>query len=579
MLADLRDEGLLTADVLQAMPLEQARFGPGTMFRALFESVREAMASEALIPAAGVSTTGTTPAGVSTTGTTPAGAAPTGTTPAGTPAGDRSTGYGRAAGLTLARGAGLRELVSADQLAALDPAGRPRTFVHESITEEGTPALWRYLRAELGVAEITPQSFVASLTGEFLAAQPDEWIRRLYVFLHQHLALWRAPDYPGEEPGPARSKPIIRLEDGSQVAPFDADRRPAAYLPDPGTAPDPGLPTVRRAIAAFADARHFLAALQLGEPDLVAEVLQAVLPRYAGLDAAQLDAAQHEADLERVARALAEAPPAGLAQLREQLSETAFLIGENAATGEQRLMPPPSLYQRSRDLEVYFDGNPDAWFARDGYGPWLAQLREMGVRDAVAVHARSPGSNGHVVIAEGFARHERGRHGFDPAALIEGLEFALSHPNHRRSEYIWNLLLGPNRDLLAGVIERSVRLEFADASREEARSAAGAAAAAAAWLPGPDGTFRRPAELQLDDLPPEFKRDDLLAAALGMIQPVVAEASRQLGLPPGLLRGLAAHPDLVAMVERELAGREPGPRGGITGTGGPEMRGDHRIRI
>ena len=86
-------------------------------------------------------------------------------------------------------------------------------------------------------------------------------------------------------------------------------------------------------------------------------------------------------------------------------------------------------------------------------------------------------------------------------------------------------------------------------------SAAGAAAAAAAWLPGPDGAFHRPAELQLDDLPPEYLRDDALAAALGMIQPVVAEASRQLGLPPGLLRGLSAHPDLVAMVER---GSRPG---------------------
>jgi hypothetical protein len=45
----------------------------------------------------------------------------------------------------------------------------------------------------------------------------------------------------------------------------------------------------------------------------------------------------------------------------------------------------------------------------------------------------------------------------------------------------------------------------------------------------------------------------------------VAEASRQLGLPPGLLRGLAAHPDLVALVERELAAREAG-----TGTGHPD---------
>ena len=544
VLADLRDTRLLTADVLQALPLDAARFGPGTMFRALFDSVREALASERLIPA-----------------------------------GDGAPGYGYATELTLARGAGLRDLLSADQLAALDQAGRRRVVAHESITDDGTPALWRYLRTEIGVAEITPQSFVASLTGEFLAQQPDAWMRRLYAFLHQHLALWRAPDYPGEEAGPARSKPIIRLEDGSQVAPFDADGRPAAYLPGPGPAGSPGpagpgLPTVRRAIARFADARHFLAALQLGEPDVVTEVLATILPRYTGLEAAQLDSAQHEDDLERVARALAEAPPGRLQQLRQQVSETAFLVGENAATGEQRLLRPASLYQRTPGLESYFAGNPDAWFARDGYGPWLPQLREMGVRDTVAVQARNPGTDGHVMLADGFARRERGLHGFDPAAAIDGLEFALSHPSHRRSEYIWNLLLGPNRDLLAGVIERSVRLEFADASREDAKSAAGLAATAAAWLPGPDGAFHRPAELQLDDLPPEFRRDDILAAALDMIQPAVAEASRQLGLPPGLLRGLSAHPDLVAMVERELQARAAS-----AGTGGPEMRGDHRIRI
>jgi hypothetical protein len=559
VLTDLRDDGLLTAGVLRGLPLAAERFGPGSMFRGLFDSAREALAGGQLIPVTG-------------------------------------GGYGRAGELALPAGAGLRELLSPGQLGALDGAGRPRAFVHESITADGTPDLWRYLREEIGVAEVTPGSFVASLDAGFLAAQPDAWIRRLYAFLHQHLALWRAPDYPGEEPGPARSKPIIRLEDGSQVPPFDADGRPAAYLPDPADVPGPadlpgpaglaspagtdlpgpdgrpgpdglpgpagrpgaagtGLPTVRRTIARFADARNFLTALQLGEPDAVAEVLGNVLPRYAGLDAAQLDAAQHEADLERVARALAEAPPGGRERLRQKLSETAFLVGENAASGEERLLTPASLYQRSRELEIYFGGNPDAWFARDGYGPWLTQLREMGVRDTVAVHARAPDGDGHVVITEEFARHERGLHGFDPDAAIEGLEFALSHPGHSRSEYIWNLLLAPSSHLLAGVVESSVRLEFAAASRAEMKSAAGAAAAAAAWLPGPDGTFHRPAELELDDLPPEFRRDDALAAALGMIQPVVAEASRQLGLPPGLLRGLSAHPDLVAMVERELKAR------------------------
>ena len=51
-----------------------------------------------------------------------------------------------------------------------------------------------------------------------------------------------------------------------------------------------------------------------------------------------------------------------------------------------------------------------------------------------------------------------------------------------------------------------------------------------------------------------------MAHALEMIQPVVAEAARQLGIPADVLRGLSAHPDLVAMVETELAARGPAPQ-------------------
>lgn len=40
-----------------------------------------------------------------------------------------------------------------------------------------------------------------------------------------------------------------------------------------------------------------------------------------------------------------------------------------------------------------------------------------------------------------------------------------------------------------------------------------------------------------------------------MAQPLVEEASRQLGVPTEVLRGLSQHPDLVAMLQRELAER------------------------
>jgi hypothetical protein len=182
----------------------------------------------------------------------------------------------------------------------------------------------------------------------------------------------------------------------------------------------------------------------------------------------------------------------------------------------------------------------------------------MGVRDTVAVTARAPGALGHVLLADGFARHERGLAGFDPDAQIDGLEFALAHPGPARSEFVWNVLLAPARHLVAGIIESSVRDGFADSAQQPARSAIGEAAAREAWLPGPDGRLHRPSVLSLDDLPPTFQRDEGLAAALGMSQPAVAQASRQLGIPPEVLWGLSAHPDLVTMVEREIESRRRG---------------------
>jgi hypothetical protein len=511
VLQEMREGGLLTVDVLQALPLDAVRFQPGSMFRPLFDAVREALTHSELIPVAG-------------------------------------GGYGVAEDLKLARGTELRGLFGPGQLGAL--YGRTVRFADESITEDRAPLLWRYLRDEIGIEEITPEAAVAQLSGDFLQAQPDEWVTRLYAFLFADSALWRE-----EPPGAARAKPIIRLEDGSHVAAFDGAGRPAVYLPGPVAS---SLPTVRRAVADSPAARQFLEALNLTEPDVVAEVLEIILPRYARLDIAELDPAQHEADLDRVMRALDEAAGGRQQELVDQLRRTAFLIGENAATGEQRLMPPPALYQRARDTEIYFDGNPEAWFAGDAYGPWLAQLRGMGVRQAVRVHARAPDQLGYVRITAEFGRNERGLDGFDPDAEIDGLDFALRHPSHARSEYVWNLLLAPNRRLVAGVVERSVLQSFSDTSLEDARSAIAVAAEREAWLPGRDGTFRRPAELSLDDLPPTYTRDEGLAQALHMLRPVVAEAARQLGIPAGVLWGLSAHPDLVAMVERELATRVTG---------------------
>jgi hypothetical protein len=504
VLAGLRDDGLLTVEVLQALPLDAAHFGPESMFRALFDQARATLEAEAMIPAA-------------------------------------DGGYRALRQLKLASGAGLRDLLTPDLLGQLYGEDGPIAFASDAISEIQTPVLWRYLREDAGLDEVTPETVVARLTAGFLAGQSDDWIVSLYRFLYGHPALWQAPG------------PVIRLEDGTQVVPFDARGRPAAYLPGPA---ETEFATVRRNVAQHPDARQFLTAIGFTEPDIVAEVLDHVLPRYHDTDVEKLDAAQHDADIELLARALDGASLASREQLLERIRQTTFLVGENAATGQQRLMRPGDLYQRTRALESYFDGNPEIWLAADGYGPWLTQLRAMGVREAVRIEARPADELGYVSIADDFARHERGVAGFDPSARIDGLDHALRNPNGVRSEFVWNSLLVPSRHLIAGVVERSHRMGFEDSEREHMLSPIGEVARAAEWLPAADGTFRRPAEMAAADLPLSYQRDDTLAEALAMTRPVLDEASRQLGLPPDFLRRLSRHPDLVASIQRELEARD-----------------------
>ena len=577
-LADLRDTSLLTTDVLQALPLDESRFDAGAMLRPLFEAARDALATQSLIPVA-------------------------------------DGGYAAAPEVRLATVPGLGDLLDADLLGQVCGAPGPVALADESVTPERDPLLWRYLREVVGVAEVTPDAMLAGCTAEFLAARSDEWIGALYRFLDRNRALWREPSAPGEEAGPARLAPILRLEDGTQVPPFDSRGRPAAYLPPaapvtglardaapvtglaerpaPAGPPEPPgpvagipvfpggpvFPAVRRSVTDQPGARRFLESLGLTEPDIVAEVLDHVLPRYATagpaaarpastgpastepatLDPATLDLARHEADLELIARALTQTSLAGRERLLTELSRTAFVLAENAGTGQTRLLRPGDVYLRTADLELYFDGDPAVWLSADSYGPWLAQLREIGVRDAVHLRARQPDHLGYVPIADEFARHERGLAGFDPAANLDGLEHALANPTAERSEYVWNTLLVPARHLIAGVVEHSPRESFDDATAASLLSPIGETAVGAAWLPAPDGSYRRPADIDLPDLPPGFARDEGLAQALGMVKPAIDDAERQLGFPPGFLRRLSAHPDLIERIERELRFRgDPG---------------------
>lgn len=383
----IRDLGLLTAGFLQVLPLDTTYFAPGSPFRPVFERVRKALTEQPLLPT-------------------------------------QSGHFVRADSAKLADSGGLRELVSDDQLEPLLASPRALRWLPGEITRDRTPQLREYLRETLQIEEITPDSFARRLGATFMKRQTHEWIIRLYSFLDEQKALWRPRTRPGQEPGPLRNRPFVRLQDSSHVVPFGADgKTPKVFLPIEG---ETDLPTVKREVAADERARQFLVNLGLTEPDIVDEVITKILPKYPRNGESDVSDAGHERDMRKIVQALETDSASKGQRLIEQLLVTPFLRAHNAGTGRAAFRRPGSIYLRSLELELYFRKNPSTWFLDERYAGYERELTSLDVSGRVRVTRRQPRSYGvsagHVVISEVVSNHARGLDGFDPSCQIDGLE-------------------------------------------------------------------------------------------------------------------------------------------------------------
>jgi len=294
------------------------------------------------------------------------------------------------------------------------------------------------------------------------------------------------------------------------------------------------------------EALSFLRQLGLAEPDLVAEVIEKVLPKYTRATAPQHDGKAHLKDVSRIVKALATDSDKRRAELVEALNETPFLWSVNQGAREEAYKKPGDVYVASPDLHVYFRGNPEAWFLSDIYDSVLGRLAPLEIDEEVSVDRRTADNYGHVDLHSTWGDHARGLKRFDPGRAIHGLEYALSNPTLERSAFIWNVLLSANAFHVSGEVERSTRQDYSNARREREFSPMGRLAREKVWLPGPDGCLHRPAELGLDDLPDPFDRDqEELARELGMNVPAVAEAAALAGVKPKHLEFIRQHPDAV----------------------------------
>jgi hypothetical protein len=527
-LEELRGKGRLGLDVLDVLPITPADFPVGALLRPLFDTVLDAVRSRPLLPVAG-----------------PMGHAP-------------------ATRMRLARSAGLRELLTPEQLGALEGAAEPLQWQPARLTRERNRDLWDYLCDIVDIVDIDAEWLVEQLDRKFLEEAQDAWLVNLYRFLAQSPALWRRPTPPWNRPGAARALPLVRLEDGRNVVPFDRNGRPQAYLPGPVQS---SFPTVRREIAAHPEARAFLEDLGLSEPDTVAEVLEVVLPRYRA-PSNPIENDQHNADITKIFRALQVVTRRRRDDLVEVLRETPFLQCRQAGDSTYTFQSPSVAYWSQEDLEHYFLPSPLGSFLHDRYRPYRKELSLLGVAEAVRVLASPPNPLGHVVIQDSFRTYVRGLHGFDPGLQIVGLAAALAHADDRRSAYVWNRLLVPYQNRLRGTVESSSRMNYSNSDRAEMVSKTLELATSHAWLPTKAGGFAKPAEVSLDDLPDDFEPSQALADALGMVSSAIMQVSAKLNLSVAMLCFLGENPDAAAELEQLRQRYEQKEQGGAQGPAG-----------
>ena len=312
----LRDHDLLSVSALRCLPLDSTRFSTNNRFAPIFSKVSDALMNEPLLPR-------------------------------------YQGGHIAALEARIAGSQEIRNLFTPEQLAHLLGSQHQIAWLSEEITADRTPDLRKYLIENLGVKEIMPDDLLSMLTKDFLEAQPDEWIEKLYVFLQGQQSLLKRSHKKIE------GIPLVRIEGGIQVVPF-VDSRPQAYLPG-GLHTD--FPTVPLGCVSNAEAWEFLLALGLNIPDPVDDIITNVIPKYRKEKIDVLET-EYQIDIEQILAAFETDSREKRQQLINELKDAKILLSVDC-TGTRKFVSPSQTYQATQHLKDLFSDVPGVWIVDD----------------------------------------------------------------------------------------------------------------------------------------------------------------------------------------------------------------------
>ena len=492
----LRDQGLLDTEVLKCLPFDRSKFPEGSMFTPLFEGTRDAFVKEALLPC-------------------------------------YESGYASAVDIRLARTQNLRNLLEPDQLGTLYGEGKPLNWLVADISHDRTPELRQYFIDELEIPEITPENFLSKLNAEFLQAQSDEWILRLYEFLNDQVFMRSR----------AAAVALIRLSDGSHVL-AKVDDKPEAFLPSQF---ETGFPTVRRAVCQSEAAVEFLRSLGLTEPDPVDDIVWNVLPKFEDRETA-IPMAEYESDISRILVAFGTDSKTQRDKLIEKLREIPFVVAIDAGQGGSQICARPGeVYIATERLQELFRGIQDILIVDSG----VTCLRGEEIRELLeacgAVRYPRPEKVASLSWDERRKLREHAGHAetsgrkdqIDDRTLL-GLEAILNYlpkldveDRRNRTRLLWEELTNLEERRGKGIFSGEYTWTHRGSYRATFDAAFVRKLNMSSWVPDKIGNLKQPAFILFDSL--DWKLNPFIQSKIRFKPPALDCLAKEAGIEPGIL--------------------------------------------
>lgn len=335
----IKDLGYLNVNFLSLLPINKSEYMDEQIYPVIYQKVKEKLLSEKLLLTS-----------------------------------DHK--YTKADNSLLARGKELTEFLDNKDLRKLFSK---HDWLDANITYDKTRELRDYFIDELKIEEVDFENFASKITTEFIQEKTDKWMLDFYKRLLGQNSLWNDSNYP---PGILRAKPIIRLETGEHIAPFNDMGEIQVYLPAKIKSK---YKTVKVIFTKDKNSLKFLKALGITEPSLVDEIKEYILPKYKTGNHTKDD--EYIEDFEKLLKAYETIPSDKKDEFVGKLSEIHFVDSFNNITGEYYLRKPSEVYLGNPDLKEYFKGLDSVYFVsnelykkfgKEKLGPFL---KELGIED------------------------------------------------------------------------------------------------------------------------------------------------------------------------------------------------------